>query len=163
MEQIGFFPILMTLKLQVPGPCWLPWLVCSRFPQRQSRVPHFCPQAVAWLWRASLLSRGLAGYTRMDLLIHLALLKLSLKIRFLLLPSQKQFRNNQNPRPWCLCLPPLCSLSKQRPHVLVDNITIKWALLDSRWISNVTEWQLWLAWKSSVLFWAENLGSCNAW
>lgn len=47
-------------------------------------------------------------------------------------------RNNPGtiriPSSWCLCFPPLCSLSKQRLCVLIDTITVKLALLDSRWI-----------------------------
>lgn len=42
------------------------------FPIDVKQVPHFCPQAVAWLWRAGLLSRGLDSCTRVDLLRHLA-------------------------------------------------------------------------------------------
>lgn len=44
-----------------------------------------------------------------------------------------------------------------------DTITVKPVWLDSRWILNATWWQLCLAWKSCILFWAQNMSICNAW
>lgn len=130
--------LFITLRFQVPDPMCLPWSVCSIFPRPGETewfifVPECC-----WAERGWSVVRGgrvEVGWEELGSCLWVIISKNNFKKSdlFLLFLSQKQFRNDQDSQP-CLCFPRLSLLTKQRPGILIDTITVKLALLDSRWI-----------------------------